>query len=127
MTDIGNVNLGGHTATIFSKSRRPRARRYPFVASIELTNLETETQLGAQTRDLSLFGCSIDTQKTLPGGTKVRIKITHAGGSFIALGRVVYARYTRQSSGMGIAFTYIEAKHESLLENWIAERRDTRT
>jgi hypothetical protein len=39
---------------------RHRARRYPFHASIELTDLESESQTKAQTGDLSLFGCHVD-------------------------------------------------------------------
>lgn len=105
------------------RSKRPRARRYPFAASIELTDLETETRIKEQTRDLSLFGCSVDAQKALRTGTRVRLRISHAGENFIALGRVVYAR---QGSGMGIAFTKVEPNHELVLENWIAELREPR-
>ena len=103
------------------KSKRPRARRYPFAAGIELTDLETEIRIKEQTKDLNLFGCKVDTQKTLPTGTTVRIRIAHAGRTFTALGRVVYAR---QSCGMGIAFMKIEPNHESVLEKWTAELRD---
>lgn len=38
----------------------PDARRYPFVASIELTDLQSKTQTREQTSDLSLFGCHVD-------------------------------------------------------------------
>ena len=103
------------------KYKRIRARRYPFAASVELTDLETEIRIKEQTKDLNLFGCKVDTKKTLPEGTKVRIRITHAGRNVVALGRVVY---TRQTSGMGIAFTKVESSYESVLESWIAELRD---
>ena len=42
---------------------RHRARRYSFHASIELTDLQSETQTKEQTSDLSLFGCHVDTLK----------------------------------------------------------------
>src|SRR6266404_1381659 len=99
---------------------RPRARRYSFLASIELTDLESETQAKAQTSDLSLFGCRVDTVKPLPAGTKVRIKISHRSESFEALGKVVYAR---QNEGMGIHFTNIEPNDQLVLDKWIAELR----
>jgi hypothetical protein len=102
---------------------RHRARRYFFHASIELTDLESETQTKAQTNDLSLFGCRVDTVKPLPAGTKVRIKISHRSESFEALGKVVYAR---QNEGMGIHFTNIEPNDQFVLDKWIAERRDPR-
>ncbi len=52
-----------------------RTRRYSFRASIELTDLQSETQTKEQTSDLSLFGCHVATLKPLLPGTKVRIKI----------------------------------------------------
>lgn len=100
---------------------RHRARRYSFHASIELTDLQSETQTKEQTSDLSLFGCHVDTLKPLPAGTKVRIRISYRSENFDALGRVVHSR---QNSGMGILFTKIEANDQLVLDKWIAERRD---
>jgi hypothetical protein len=65
-----------------------RARRYSFHASVELTDLQSETQTKEQTSDLSLFGCQVDTLKPLQPETKVRIKISHRSENFGALGRV---------------------------------------
>jgi hypothetical protein len=98
-----------------------RARRYFFNASIELTDLQSETQTKEQTRDLSLFGCHVDALKPLPPGTKVRIKILHRSENFDALGKVVY---TRENEGMGILFTKIEPNDQLVLDKWIAEQRD---
>jgi hypothetical protein len=100
---------------------RHRARRYPFHASIELTDLGSETQTKAQTSDLSLFGCRVDTPQPLPAGTRVRIKISHRSESFEALGKVIYSR---QNEGMGIHFTDIEPNDQLVLDEWIVERRD---
>ena len=103
---------------------RHRARRYSFHASIELTDLESETQTKAQTSDLSLFGCRVDTLKPLPAETKVRIKITHRSESLEALGRVAFVR---PNAGMGIFFiffTRIEPHDQLILDKWIAELRD---
>ena len=102
---------------------RHRARRYPFHASIELTDLESETQTKAQTNDLSLFGCRVDTPKPLPAGTRVRIKISHRSENFEALGRVVHSR---QNEGMGIHFASIQPNDQSVLDRWIDEQRDSR-
>jgi hypothetical protein len=97
-----------------------RARRYPFVAAVEITDLESGFQLKEQTRDLSLFGCHASARKPLLSGTKVRIRIIHKGANFAALGRVAYFRL---GDGMGIAFTQIEQHEQLVLENWIAELR----
>jgi PilZ domain-containing protein len=99
----------------------PRARRYPFVAGIELTDAQSETQIRERTSDLSVFGCHVDTPKLFAAGTRVRIRIAHRGANFAALGTVVYAG---PNAGMGVAFTKIEQKDQLVLEKWIDELRD---
>jgi hypothetical protein len=99
---------------------RNRARRYPFHAIVELTEVQSDTQISEWTSNLSLFGCQVDTQKPLPAGTKVWIKISHGSEKFDALGTVVYAL---QNAGMGIRFTKIEANDQSVLDKWIAQQR----
>ena len=101
--------------------KRHRARRYAFQANIELTDVQSETQIRERTSDLSLFGCHVDTLKPLLPETKVRIKIAHRSENFEALGKVVY---TRENAGMGIHFTKIEPNDQSVLDKWIAEQRD---
>jgi hypothetical protein len=100
---------------------RPRARRYRFVAKLELNVLESGTPTMGLTSNLSLFGCRVDTEKSLPTGTTVWLRITHRGARFEALGRVanVWAK-----EGMGIVFTKVEEKEQPILEKWIAELRD---
>jgi hypothetical protein len=100
------------------QERRPRPRRYPFVASIELTDTKSREQVWGQTTEVSLFGCRVEKTKLLRPDTKVRIRIVHSGDNFLALGTVVYARV-----GMGIVFTKIEADKGLVLEKWIAELR----
>jgi hypothetical protein len=99
---------------------RHRARRYSFHASIELTDLLSETLIREQTSDLSLFGCHVDTRKPSPPETKVRIKISHRSENFEALGKVTYSG---SNVGMGILFTRIEPHDQSVLDKWIAELR----
>lgn len=99
---------------------RPRARRYPFAASIELFDLHSEAEINEQTADLSLFGCHVNALKPWALGTKVRLRIACRGAVFTALGQVanVHAR-----GGMGVVFTKIEEKDQLVLEKWIAETR----
>ena len=65
---------------------KPRARRYPFAASIDLVEMESEREIREQTTNLSVFGCQLNAQKPLPAGTKVRLRIIHRGAIFTALG-----------------------------------------
>jgi len=100
---------------------RPRARRFPFVTSVEVTDLQSEAQTINQISDLSLFGCQVELAKPLPVGTRVRIRIVHKGETFAALGRVANVR---PSAGMGIVFTGIEEDAQIILEKWVAELRE---
>lgn len=113
----------GTIKKLYLKSERPRARRYRFVASIELTDVQSEIHHTEQTSDLSLFGCRVGSGKLLPAGIRVRVRIVHMGGSFVALGKIVYAL---PNAGMGVLFTEIEPNYQLVLESWIAQLRDPR-
>ncbi len=100
---------------------RTRARRYSFIASIELTDLQSETQIREQTSNLSLFGCHVDGGESLPMGTRVRVRIGHMGKIFETVGRVAN---NQSNAGIGIIFTKVEENNQAILEEWIAELRD---
>src|SRR5213595_678822 len=108
---------------ILVQSERPRASRYPFVASIEMTDVESETQIVEQTSDLSLFGCGVTTLKPLLAGTRILIRIQHAGANFAALGKVAHAGH---GTRVGVVFTKIEPHQQLVLEKSLAELRETR-
>jgi hypothetical protein len=99
---------------------RPRARRYPFAASIELVDMESETEIREQTTNLSAFGCQVAAHKPLATNKKVRLRILHRGAIFVALGQVMNA----DRNSMGVVFTKIEEKDQAVLEKWLAEVRD---
>lgn len=101
-------------------SERPRARRYRFVAGIELTDVHSERRFHRQTTDLNLFGCRVSAGPIFDLGTKVRICITRGGCAFHAFGRIAYAAV---QYGMGIAFTDIQETDREILERWIFELR----
>ena len=98
---------------------KPRARRYVFVANIELIDVESERKLREQTCDLSLFGCQVKCVEPLAAGTKVRLKITYKGAAFTAWGRIANVR----GSSMGVVFTTVADKDQAVLEKWTAELR----
>ena len=100
---------------------RRRARRYPFVASVELVDLQSDVQLQARVTDLSLYGCAVAASKPIPTGDKLRIRITRKGSTFSASSKVVYATADGE---MGIVFGRIERNDQMILEKWISELRD---
>jgi len=99
---------------------KPRARRYPFNATIELTHLESGVEVRGQTNDLSLFGCCVNALNPMAVGSSVRIRISHLSRIFTALGRVVHAG---EKGKMGVYFTSIEQTNQLILEKWVDETR----
>jgi PilZ domain len=91
------------------------------VASVEITDLQSEKRLSARTKDLSLFGCFVQTPTPLMENTKVGIRMSRNGVNFVAQGKVAYAR---PDLGMGVAFTSIEPSSLAILDAWLAELRN---
>jgi PilZ domain len=83
-----------------------------------VTDLESEKQVATLARNLSLFGCFVATATPFVAGTKVRLRITHRGATFAAVGRVAYAS---AAEGMGIAFGEVEARDRAILDTWLGE------
>jgi len=97
---------------------RPRPRRYPLIAPVELTDVQSSARLKQVISDLSAFGCHISTQQMWPIGSNVDINILHNGEKFSARAEVVYGR---PMLGMGVVFTHVEPASQSVLETWIAD------
>jgi hypothetical protein len=100
-------------------AQRARALRKPFVATIVITDVVSERQVSARTSDLSVHGCFVPTSTSLNPGAKVQITMVHAGAKVAAFGRVASARV----DGMGISFTEIEQRDQTILERWISDMR----
>ena len=95
-----------------------RALRHLLGGTVEVTDLESEKQIATLARNLSLFGCFVATATPFVAGTKVRLRITHRGATFGALGWVAH---TSVSEGMGIAFGEVEARDRAILDTWLGE------
>lgn len=93
-----------------------RQQRFPFVAGIQIIALDTEAHLAAHTEDLNVSGCFVETTNPFIGGTKVGLKISHAGMVFEARGTVAYSL---SGKGMGITFTSIEPSSIAILDGWL--------
>lgn len=83
--------------------------------------MDSDFTLKEKTTDLSLFGCHVATQRPWLAGTKIRIRISHNGSSFAAVGTVAHVQ---PGVGMGILFTRIGPNEQTILDGWIAGLRD---
>jgi hypothetical protein len=54
-----------------------RTPRYCFVVDVEMTDIQSGTQIRGRTKQLSLLGCGLDALKLFPKGTNVKIELSH--------------------------------------------------
>jgi hypothetical protein len=99
-------------------SERRRAPRYPFIADAEVTEFASGMKFRAKTGDLSIGGCFLDMLNPSPEGTEIQVRISHAGTTFTARGRVVFIF---PNMGMGVVFTRVEDNQLPALQKWLAE------
>ncbi len=92
--------------------------RYPFTATAEVTELETEAKISGRTNDLGMGGCYIDTINPLPVGTAVKLLLTHGSHRFESQAAVIYSHV---GMGMGLAFTALLPRDLEILRSWLAE------
>jgi hypothetical protein len=101
-------------------ARIPRqSDRYSFAATAQVKELGSWTEQVLITRDLSAGGCFINTAVPLPKGSRIRVRIEHAGVELTAIGRVTD---NVSSEGMGIEFIEMEPKDRAMLEKWLDEK-----
>ena len=93
-----------------------KSPRFPFIASVQVTETRTEARLQARTSDLSREGCYLDMLNPLPAGTRLKINVTHHNQQLDAVGRVVHSEL---NVGMGVHFE--EVGQKSVIDAWLAE------
>lgn|SRR6266567_938647 len=105
-------------------SRTPRRfERYSLGATAEVKELGSWKEQVLITRDLSAGGCFVKSTAPLPKGSRIRVRIEHAGAVFTALGRVTH---NVSAEGMGVEFVQVEAKDRAILEKWLADEKANR-
>jgi hypothetical protein len=97
---------------------RRRHFRYPFTATVELVEPNSQTRIQGRTSDLSRGGCYVDSTCRFSAGSIVKIRLTKEMCSFEARADVVYSL---DGMGMGVKFTGADSEQLSTLEKWMAE------
>ena len=92
------------------------ANRYGFAAIADVIELDGRGAVVAIVRDLTASGCSVKTTTPFTAGTWVRIRITHSGAEFSAIGNVTD---NVSQTGMDIIFTQMEPNDRAILEKWL--------
>ncbi len=83
-----------------------------------MTEIESSRIAVAHTRELSRFGCFVETAKPYAKETKVRIEIADGLEVFTTFGVAAYVT----PDGMGIVFDVVESESYGLLERWLSRK-----
>jgi hypothetical protein len=92
-----------------------RTPRYPFAAPAAVLP-ETGAPVGGNIKELSLYGCYLDSASTLPPRARVLLKIFVPGEYFEAQATVAYAT---PALGMGLVFRDVQPHFRSVLRKWL--------
>jgi PilZ domain-containing protein len=94
--------------------------RYGFTADAEIIEGGSGTRIEARIMDISERGCYVETARSFPLGTAIKVQITKSGESFVAPARVVYS----SAKGMGLAFGQLGENQLEILEIWLGPLRE---
>ncbi|HEX4076432.1 MAG TPA: PilZ domain-containing protein [Candidatus Acidoferrales bacterium] len=97
---------------------RRRAPRYQLVAEAEIISPLSDVCLGAQTSDVSLVGCFMNTKFSLPLGTEIRIRLKYEQTTLVTGGAVARSE---PSMGFGVSFTNMKEAQKKLLQKWLQD------
>lgn len=101
-------------------SRTPRrSDRHSFAATAQVKDLGSRHEQVLITRDLSAGGCFVKTAAPLAAGTRIRVRIEHAGAELTAMARVTG---NISSEGMGVEFIEMAPRDRAILEKWLSEK-----
>jgi len=117
-TSAQSASANGATVAATASNERRCGTRSPFIAPVEMVEMETGSRIKARTSDLSPQGCYVDTLNPLPVGASVRLQIHRAGLVLDALANVS-ARHV--GSGMGLVFGGLTGSQKAVLETWLSE------
>jgi hypothetical protein len=92
-----------------------RTPRYPFAAPAAVLP-ETGAPVGGNVKELSLYGCYLDSASTLTPRTRVVVKIFMPGDYFEANATVAYAT---PALGMGLVFRDVKPHFRTVLRKWL--------
>jgi hypothetical protein len=91
--------------------------RFPFVAAAEIApESSPSANITASVKELSLYGCYVDTPAPFSPKTSVLVKIFKADEYFEARATVVY---THPALGMGLAFRDVKPNCRIVMQKWL--------
>jgi hypothetical protein len=99
-------------------SERRKFPRYGLVAIAELTDPEEGKLVSGKVTQISRSGCYVDSPKTFPVGTSLKVIISRDQRTFVAKANIIHVQ---EQMGMGIAFLYAPEDQLKILDSWLAD------
>jgi hypothetical protein len=106
------------TGSVTPADDRRKAPRYGLVAIAELADSEDGKLLSGKITQISRSGCYVDSPKTLPVGTSLKVIIFRDQRTFVAKASIIHVQ---EQMGMGIAFLDAPKDQFEVLNSWLAE------
>lgn len=116
MISVAEISRG--TSAAPGRIERRRNPRYPFIADVEIVELESGVTMTAHTSDFSRGGCYVDMFSPLPEDTVVKLRLTKWQQTLETQAKVVYSSV---GMGMGLMFGAFDAAQRAVVESWITQ------
>jgi hypothetical protein len=113
-----NTPSDSPTGSVTPADDRRKAPRYGLVAIADLTDSEDGKLLSGKITQISRSGCYVDSPKTVPVGTSLKVIIFRDQRTFVAKANVIHVQ---EQMGMGIAFLDAAKDQVEILNSWLAE------
>jgi PilZ domain-containing protein len=105
-------------ASIASVAERRKTRRYSLMAIAELADPEDAKLVSGRVTQISRNGCYVETPKTFPIGTSLKVIISRDQRTFVARANIIHVQ---EQMGMGLAFLDPLEDQLSILNSWLTE------
>ena len=90
--------------------------RFPFTGTADIILESSGARTSARMREISLYGCRVETRIALPAKTRVLVRIFGPAEFIEATASVIFASL---DLGTGLAFHKIERDFEYVLKGWL--------
>jgi len=95
---------------------RRRVPRFPFDGTADIIVESSGAKTSARVREISLYGCRLETATPLPAKTRVLVRIFGPADFIEAAATVIFANL---ELGTGLAFRKIESDFQYVLKRWL--------
>jgi hypothetical protein len=119
LKNIGSGLVGSvETGVLASMDETRRTPRYPFSAPAEVIVEASGANLLCRVKELSLYGCYLDSSVPLGVKAQVLLKIYGPHDYFEATATVIY---THPTLGMGLVFREVRPSFVPILQKWLLQ------